>query len=111
MDSNHLTSILFIGTITAGVVFVVIALLNYDLKRKMIRAGSFDERVFSRSITQLKISAIKWALLFSFGGAGLMVLEYIPYSFETSPFPYGFEAFLLAIALFLYYLIIKKEKE
>lgn len=105
----------FITLIVVAIVLavVVISLLNYILKKKIIESGPLDDNSlnFLRSLSDAASNTLKWALLLFFGGLGLMVLEFVPYSAEHSPLPFGIEAIFLSMGFFIYYFIGQKVKK
>ncbi|MHA4806908.1 hypothetical protein ACX0G9_02310 [Flavitalea flava] len=91
---------------------VIISLFHYRLRKRILDAGPLDE-LSIRLLNQLPGSAseaLKWGLIFFFGGLGLVVLAFIPSNAEDSPLPYGLEAIFLSVGFLLYYLIIKRKK-
>jgi len=90
---------------------VIIALLNYRLKNRILDLNLTDKD-FLESLTGpgFKLEILKWGLILFFGGMGLVVLEFIPYSSDQSPLPYGLESIFVAIGFFIYYQIVKNKK-
>ncbi len=93
-------------------VIIVIAILNFILKMRLISSGNKDE-YYIKLLTgsfEYKSSALKWGLILLFGGIGLVVIEFIPGGkVYGSPLPFGIEAIFLSIGLLVYYLIVRKE--
>ena len=105
----------FIALIVFFIVIAVfiISLLNYRLKKRIIDSGPLDETSF-RFLSQLSSigsESLKWGLILFFGGLGLVIMQYIPYSAEDSPLPYGVEMIFIAAGFFAYYLIIQNKKK
>lgn len=98
----------------AAFTIVIIAILNFILRMRILNSGYKDEayiRLLSTSI-EYKHSAIKWAVLLFFGGLGLITINYIPTpNGYESPLPYGIEAIFLAAGFFVYYLITRKQNK
>lgn len=98
----------------AAFTIVVIAILNFILKLRILNLGYKDEAyiklIFKK--TEYKESALKWAMLLFFGGLGLIVINFIPNptSYQSS-LPYGIEAVFLAAGFLVYYLAARKEKK
>jgi hypothetical protein len=96
-----------------SVTVLLIALLNYRLKIRIIRAGLTDENAVN-ALTKLNYSlradTLKWGLILLFGGVGLIVLAYIHLQPDSTA-PYGIEALFLAAGFLTYYLITKKSKK
>jgi hypothetical protein len=89
---------------------IVIAILNHRIKIRMIKGGFVDETIiktFNRLHYDLKIDTLKWGLILFFGGVGLILLNYITYS-PDSTLPYGIETVFLSAGFLTYYLISKK---
>ncbi len=106
MDSNTSVAIVFISVVTA-VAGIVVAILNYSLKIKIIKSGRVDDntiKLLTAQNSDSHLTILKWGLILLMGGIGLIVLEFLPYS-ANSPLPYGIEGVFLAIGLLLYYKI------
>ena len=69
--------------ITIGVAIVTIT--NYSLKRKIIEKGPLDENTVKilDKLSGLGSEMLKWGIILLFGGIGLVLLEYIPYSGQS----------------------------
>ncbi|MEX8545970.1 MAG: hypothetical protein V5804_00085 [Mucilaginibacter sp.] len=109
MDSNTTVAIMFVS-VSSAVAGVVIAILTYRLKVKIIKSGKIDEnsiKLLSINSTDKQLFFLKWGLILLMCGIGLMILQYLPYP-SNSPFPYGFEAAFLALGFLLYFIITKK---
>lgn len=90
----------------------ILALYNYRLKKRIIDAGPLDDTGL-KFLTQLSGSgteAMKWGLLLLSAGVGLVVMQFVPYSAEDSPVPYGVEMIFVALGFLLYYFFLKKQK-
>jgi hypothetical protein len=94
------------------IAIVLIALFNYRLKKRILESGPLDETSLSffKLLSGVGTEALKWGLILFFGGLGLVVLEFVPYSASTSPLPYGLETIFLAIGFLSYYVVVHKEK-
>jgi len=91
----------------------ILALNNYRLKKRIIDAGKLDE-VSLKFLAQLSgfgNEALKWGIILLTAGIGFIVLEFIPYSAEDSPLPYGVETVFIAIGFLIYYLLIKNKNQ
>jgi uncharacterized protein DUF6249 len=91
---------------------LIIALLNHRIKIRMIRLGFVDEnavKALNKLNYDLKIDTLKWGLILLFGGAGLIVLNYIQLQPDTT-MPYGIETLFLAAGFLAYYFITIKNK-
>jgi len=87
----------------------ILALYNYRLKKRIIDAGPLNETSlrFLQQLSGFGTEAMKWGILFFTTGLGLIVMQFIPYSAEDSPLPYGVELVFIAAGFFLYYLFIR----
>ena len=110
MDQNFAVAIIF-AAIVIAVTTLIIALLNYRIKTRMIRSGLVDEtaaKAFSSSFTNFHIDTLKWGIILFSGAIGLILLNYIPYN-SDSTLPYGIEMAFLSAGFITYYYISKKE--
>lgn len=91
---------------------VIISVFNYRLRKRILDAGPLDETSlkFLSQITSLGSESLKWGIILFFAGIGLVAMEYIPYSAENSPLPYGVEMIFIALGFITYYLMIQKRK-
>lgn len=95
---------------------IIVNLMKYRLRKKMVESRMMDESFIASSLPPQnakseKRNILKYSLLFIFGGAGLIFQEFLPYSAETSILPYGVEIMSIAIGMLIYYLIIRKDTE
>jgi hypothetical protein len=90
---------------------LIIAVLNYRLKKRILDAGPIDENSVKllAQLTSAGTESLKWGIILLFAGSGFVVMQYIPYSAEDSPLPYGVEMVFIAAAFLTYYLIIQKK--
>lgn len=102
----------FMVTAVTGIVAAFgIAFLNFLLKRRIIKSGNLDEN-YLRLLKKEDniISALKWGIILSFSGIGLLLIGFLPFDPETSPIPYGIEIICVGLGFLTYYLLIRKEK-
>jgi uncharacterized protein YneF (UPF0154 family) len=94
------------------VAVIIIAFYNYRIKKQIIESGPIDENAlkFLFSMSDLGSNVLKWGLILLFGGIGLVVIEFLPYTIDESTLPFGIEAIFIALGFLLYFFIIKKEK-
>lgn len=108
---QNIDNIISTVTVFAAFAIVIIAILNFILKMRILQLGYKDEtyiKLLSKSI-EYKESALKWAILLFFGGFGMIVINYIPNpAGYESPLPYGIESVFLAVGFIVYYLIARK---
>lgn len=109
MEQNLAFALIFISIITACTI-VIIALLNYRLKNRLIRSGLANEdtvRILNGLNNANRTDMLKWGIIIFFSSLGLLVLHVVPYR-ENSLLPYGIEGIFLSIGLFTSYLISRK---
>lgn len=90
---------------------IIIALLKYRLKMRMIESSNIDDRLLE-SLTgpDAKLEALKWGLILFFGGTGLIVIEFLPFDSTQSSLPYGVEIVFLAAGFLSYYLLLQSKE-
>lgn len=95
------------------VAVVIIALYNYRLKKRIIEAGPIDDNTlkFLLSLSGLGSDVLKWGLILLFGGAGLVLIEFLPYPANESSVPYGIVLISVALGFLTYYLIMKRQEK
>ncbi len=95
------------------VAVIVIHLMNYRLKKRILEQGTNDETTLKilRELMGSDMDILKWGLILLFGGLGLIVLPYLPYNAGDSPLPYGVEIVFLATGFLLYYFILKNDQK
>jgi hypothetical protein len=111
---QNIDNIISTIVVFAAFAIVIIAILNFILRMRILQLGYKDEtyiKLLSKSI-EYKESALKWAILLFFGGLGLIVINYLsgPAGYE-SPLPYGIEAVFLAAGFMVYYLVARKDNK
>jgi phosphatidylglycerophosphate synthase len=91
---------------------IIIALLNYRLKMRMLETAQIDDRLLA-SLTKPgnKYEALKWGLILFFGGCGLIVIEFLPFEAEQSSLPYGVEIVFLSAGFLSYYLFVQNKTQ
>ncbi|MBC8985378.1 hypothetical protein H9X96_06285 [Pedobacter sp. N36a] len=94
------------------IAILIIAMLNYRLKKRILEAGPINESTVQMlsALASYGTEALKWGLILFFAGLGLIVLEYIPFSGVDSPLPYGVLTIFIAIGFLTYYLIVQAKK-
>ena len=99
-----------IGIIFFGLVSIIRAITDYQLRRKLIQQGHVDPR--SASVLQPpqdnRLTALKWGLIVLFGGIGLIVISLVGMDDDT-PLPYGIEAVSIAIGFLAYYFVSRSD--
>ena len=91
--------------------FFTKVLTDYILKKKMIEKGYVNDdtqAIFRPQKSENKFGALKWGLLFLFGGIALILLEALDVR-PDSTLPYGIFAVSLSVGFLIYYVLIKKQ--
>jgi hypothetical protein len=91
---------------------LIIAVFNYRLKKRILDAGPLDEtsvKLLSQ-LSGLGSESLKWGIILFFAGIGLVTMQYIPYSAEDSPLPYGVEMIFISAGFLTYYLAMQRKK-
>ncbi|MBK1440950.1 hypothetical protein JHJ32_13200 [Parapedobacter sp. ISTM3] len=108
----HLVPILLTGIVFFTVAYIIETILKYRLRSRIVASGLTDERfikgLFS-SRADNKASSLKWGLILLFAGIGLIVLEYVPYEYD-SPLPYGIEGTFIALGFLIYFFIVNGKR-
>ena len=106
MEAQHI--LVPLGMV-AGIIIIVIAILNYLLKRRILNSGNHDEEYIKllNSAFEYRFSSLKWGLLLLFAGMGLVVNAYLPNNY--APLAFGIEAIFLAGGFLTYYFLTKKD--
>lgn len=110
---KHIAPFIVMIAILMIIGFVIVSLLNYRLKKRIIESGPIDENSlkFLNKLSGFGPEVLKWGIILLFGGIGLVLLEFIPYKAEESSLPYGIEAIFIAIGFLVYYfLVVRKDK-
>lgn len=87
--------------------------MNTRLKNRIIDTGYLDENIIKDLLQSKRYSSedvIKWIVLILFASIGLIVLEFVPYDPKHSSLPYGIEGLFISAGFFVYWLIMKKQK-
>jgi hypothetical protein len=112
IDMKQIMPFVIILAFLVIIAVIVIHLMNYRLKKRILDQGTYDDVSMKllHALSGNGSDILKWGIIFLFGGIGLVVLEFIPYSAEDSSLPYGVEAIFLALGFLTYYFILKKDK-
>jgi len=103
-----------ITAISLMITMVIVHLIKYQLKKKMMEAGVSEDPVIGSEKNKSKAeprNILKWTLIMMFGGVGLIVQEFLPYNSDNSALPYGVEILFISIGVLIYYLIIKNDNK
>lgn len=107
---KHLAPFIVMIVMLLVIAYVIIAISNYHLKKKILDKGPADNTALEMfKLLNSKLEILKWGIMFFFGGIGLVILEFLPYN-ENSPLPYGIEAILLSFGFLVYYFLVKNKK-
>jgi len=102
---------LIIGTAFFGIVSIIKAFSQHFLRKKILDKNDLGESTIrALRLEENRHAALKWGMVVFFGGLGLILLEYIPYEYD-SPLPFGIEAVMISIGFLVYYFLVKKEKD
>ena len=96
--------------IAVSVMIVVIS--NYNLKKTILNKEHLDDKMFVilNNLTGFNSEMLKWGIILLFGGAGLIVLEFLPHD-ENTPLPYGVMTVFVALGFLTYYFMMKNQKK
>ncbi len=106
------TGVLIPITMFISIAVIINNVLKYRLQKRIIDTGQMDASVVKALLKPvgLSLDALKWGLLFFFGGLGLVVLEFLPYKPGHSSLPFGIEAICLSIGFLIYFLIARRDE-
>ncbi|MHB8208609.1 DUF6249 domain-containing protein [Mucilaginibacter sp.] len=109
MEQNLAVALMFI-TIVISITILIIAILNYRVKNRLLRSGLADEsavKALNKLQFDFKIDSLKWGLILLSGGLGLIMLNFIPFKTDST-LPYGIEIVFISAGLLAYFLISGK---
>ena len=92
---------------------LVINLMNYRLKKRILDSEIQNQISLDilKELTGNGNDIIKWALILIFGGIGLILIEFLPFSASDSTLPYGVETVFVGLGFFLYHLILRSSEK
>ena len=110
---HELAPLLMITAIALMITIIIISLIKYRLKKRMVESGMMEESVIKLMLQPKGPKAearagLKWALIMFFGGLGLLVNEFLPFEIATSAVPLAVEVISVSIAFFILYRAISK---
>jgi hypothetical protein len=110
MDSAHLAGVLIPGVIFISTAVVLVAFFNYLLKKRVVESGPIDANAldFLKSVSSTGDSVLKWGLLFFFGGLGLVIIEFLPFTSENSSLPFGVVCIFVSAGFLVYYYLVRE---
>ncbi|WP_100341691.1 DUF6249 domain-containing protein [Mucilaginibacter auburnensis] len=111
---QHLEGISVSITLFAATAIILIAILNFILKMRLINSGQTDPevlKVLSNSYSQ-KVASLRWGIILLSGGIGLVLIYFIPSANQyESPLPYGIELIFIAIGFLAYYFVARNKRD
>jgi hypothetical protein len=109
---QNITEIITTTVVFTAFAIVIIAILNFIVKMRIINAGYKDEawiKTLSGS-KEYKYSSLKWAILLFFGGISLVIISVIPIPDPAeSPLTYGVLSISLSAGFLVYYLLVGRK--
>jgi hypothetical protein len=110
MNENLAVAILFVS-ICSAVVVLIINILNYRIKLKMIKSGRIDEnsvKILRDQSDYFKYDTFKWGIILLFAGLGLILIANLSYP-DNSPLPFGIETVFVAVGCLIYYFFVQSK--
>lgn len=92
---------------------IIISVLNFILKMRIIQSTPLDENVlkFLKNISDFGRETLKWGIIMFFGGISLILIDFLPEDKVTnSTIPYGIVLIFLSLGFLVYYLVIRNKK-
>ena len=110
--NDGIAGAIVIGVIFFGLVSVIRAITDYQLRRKLIQLGHVDRSSVSvlQPAGSNRLSPLKWGLVILFGGIGLIIISLANVDHD-SPLPFGIEAVCIAVGFLVYYFISRNADE
>jgi hypothetical protein len=110
---QYITDIISTIVVFLSGAVIIIAILNFILKMRILHLGYKDES-FIKHLTQTieyKHNSLKWAILLFFAGVGLVTIYLLPLTDPVeSPLTYGIMCISLSVGFFIYYIIVRNDK-
>ena len=102
-----------IGIIFFGVVSIIRAITDYQLRRKLIQLGHVDKEAsyLLRSASSNQAASLKWGLIILFGGLGLIIISVTGIERQDSALPLGVVAVCVAVGFLLYYYLRRNAEQ
>ncbi len=100
---------IMITAVTAIMAVTAMEVMNFLLKRRIIKSGRLDQNYLELLTKKSKqTNAFKWGILALFAGLGLIVIGCLPFDPEKSPIPWGVELISIGIGFLVYYMLTLK---
>ena len=102
-----------IGIIFFGVVSIIRAITDYQLKRKLIQLGHVDKDAVNllQKSGDNQATSLKWGLIVLFGGLGLIIISITGIESQDSALPLGVVAVSVSIGFLLYYYLRRNTEQ
>ncbi len=96
-----------IGIIFFGVVSIIRAVTDYQLRRKLIQLGHVDKEAsyLLRRASDNQAASLKWGLIILFGGLGLIIISITGIESQNSALPLGVVLVSVSIGFLLYHFL------
>ncbi|RRB07386.1 DUF6249 domain-containing protein [Larkinella rosea] len=97
--------------IAFGIYLIMKPFTKYLLRRRLMELGQWNEESLRQLEDEesLPTDNLKWGLILLFFGLGLILVAFVPGSYDSS-LPYGIVSVTTAIGFLIYYAIIPKQK-
>lgn len=105
---EYLVPVLIVGIIFFSIAYIIESTQKHRLRSRIVSSGLTDEKVIKGLFAgqkDNKYSSLKWGLIILFAGIGLVVLEFIPYNYD-SPLPYGIVGGFIALGFLIYFFVV-----
>ncbi len=93
-------------TLIYGVIRFTEIMTQHSQRKRIISQGHFDKAEILNiqgKQPQDAYPALKWGLVAFFGAIGLIVTEFLPYDFDTSPLPFGMVVLGVSLGFLIYF--------
>jgi Na+/H+ antiporter NhaD/arsenite permease-like protein len=100
---DFLQTVIIPGLLIVGTVVIVLAILNFIYKMKLLRSAEKSETYAQllKTPTGHKSAGLKWGLIILFAGVGLLIIGFLPR--YSAPIPFAIEAMCIAFALLIHH--------
>lgn len=107
-----LLPIAILGSLGVSLYFIIKAITEFIIKKRMIDkgiVGADASELLKTQKSENKLSALKWGLIILFAGIGLVIIEVLPTDPSDSPFlPFGILAICISLGFLLYFFLVQK---
>ena len=93
MMNDGLAAAIIVGVIFYGLVSIIRAITDYQLRRKLIQLGHIDKHAADvlQKPQDSRMASLKWGIIVLFGGIGLIIISVAGID-DDSALPFGIEA-------------------